>query len=188
MAVKVNTWLDPHFVYPDLVATAEAMVARTISTKEACVLARKVTGGEIRQTSIGRAVVIGPQRGATKALADLQAYANAHDQRTAERWAAFALMIEAQLGIGDLDLDAAPLGLSGALRGFDPCIRATHAQCPPEAVEFALHAVDSILKNPACTAPDLRARLKAVRTSFSACGGGTTGGLSGWFKSKFGSR
>lgn len=164
------------------------MVAGTISTKEACALARKTTGGEVRNTSIGRSLVIGPPEGASKALADLQAYANAHGQQTVERWAAFALMIEAQLGIGDLDPDAAPLGLSGALRGFEPCIRATHAQCPPEAVEFALHTVDSILKNPACTAPDLRARLMAARASFSACAGGTSGGLSGWFKSKFGSR
>ena len=184
----MDTLFDRRFEYPDLVTVAEAMVAGTISTKEACALARKTTGGEVRQTSVGRSLVIGPQEGASKALADLQTYANAHGQQTVERWAAFALMIEAQLGIGDLDPDAAHLGLSGALRGFEPCIRATHAQCPPEAVEFALHTVDSILKNPACTAPDLRARLKAARDSFSACAGETTGGLSRWFKSKFGSR
>jgi hypothetical protein len=165
----VDTLLDPNFEYPDLVLVAEAMVAGTISTKDACVLARKVTGGEIRQTSVGRALVIGPQKGATKALAELQTYANAHDQRTAERWAAFTLMIEAQLGAGDLDPAAAPMGLSNALRAFEPCVRATGARCPPEAVEFALQAVDSILENPACNDPDLRAGLTAARNSFSAC-------------------
>jgi hypothetical protein len=159
--------LDPNFEYPDLVEVAEAMVAGTISTKDACALARKVTGGEIRQTSVGRALVIGPQNGAMRALADLQTYANAHDQRGAERWAAFALMIEAQLGTGDLDPSAAPLGLSSALRVLEPCVRATGARCPPEAVEFALQAVDSILQNPACTDPSLRAFLMASRKSFS---------------------
>jgi len=165
----MNLLLDPKFEYPDLVGVAEAMVAGTISTKEACVLARKVTGGEIRQTSVGRARVIGPQNGATKALADLQAFANAHDQRTAERWAAFALMIETQLGSGDLDPEAAPIGLNYALSAFRPAVQATGARCPPEAVEFAVQAVDSILQNSACTDPDLRAFLTTTRASFSAC-------------------
>lgn len=165
----MDTLLDAHFVYPDLVAVAEAMVRRTISTKDACALARTVTGGEVRQTSVGRALVIGPHEGVIKALADLQAYANAHDDRTRERWAAFALMIETQLGCGDLGPGAAPIGLDGALREFEPCLKATGARCPPEAVEFALHAVDSILRSPACTDPPLRARLTAARTSFKAC-------------------
>lgn len=161
--------LDPNFEYPDLVVVAEAMVARTISTKDACALARKVTGGEIRQTSVGRALVIGPQHGATKVLADLQTYTNAHDQGTAERWAAFALMIEAQLGCGDLDPDAAPIALSNALRSFAPCVQATGARCPPEAVEFAVHVVDSILQNPSCIDQNIRAVLTAARGSFSGC-------------------
>src|SRR5689334_15214594 len=114
------------------------MVAGTTSTHDACALARKVTSGEIRQTSVGRSLVVGPQKGAMQALAALQAYANAHDQRTAERWAAFLLMIEAQLGAGDLDPEAAPIGLGNALRAFEPCLRATSASCPPEAVEFAV--------------------------------------------------
>jgi hypothetical protein len=182
----METLLDPNFEYPDLVVVAEAMVAGTISTKDACILARKVTGGEFRQTSIGRALVIGPQKGAKEALAELQAYANAHDQRTAERWSAFALIIEVQLGVGDLNPEAAPLGLSNALRVFEPCVRATGAQCPPEAVEFAIQIVDSILENPACTDPDLRRRLMATRDSFASCAPATNRGLRAWFKSRFG--
>lgn len=169
----MQTLLDPNFEYADLITVAEAMVARTISTKDACALARKVTGGEVRQTSVGQALVIGPQEGATKALAALQAYANAHDQHTAERWAAFALMIEAQLGSGDLEPAAAPVALSNALRGFEPCVRATGARCPPEAMEFAVQAVDSILQSPACTDQALRQHLAAAKDSFSACGRAT---------------
>jgi hypothetical protein len=161
--------LDPNFQYPDLVAVAEAMVAGTISIKEACALARKVTGGEIRQTSVGQARVIGPQNRAAKALADLQAFANAHDQRTPERWAAFVLMIEVQLGSGDLNPGAAPIALASALRAFAPCLQATDAQCPPEAVKFAVQTVDSILQNSACTDPELRTALTAARASFKAC-------------------
>ena len=183
----MDTLLDPGFDYPDLVTVAEAMVAKTISIKDACALARKTTGGEVRQTSVGRARVIGPQKGAMKGLSDLQAYANAHDQRTPERWAAFALMIEAQLGTGDLDPAAAPIGLSGALRGFEPAVRATGATCPPDAVEFALQAVDSIMGNPACTDPDLRMRLAAARKSFEACRTSQQG-VRKWFSSLFGSR
>src|SRR5262245_33771801 len=166
---EMDTLLDPNFEYPDLVIVAESMVAGTISTKDGCALARKVTGGEVRRTSIGPARVIGSQNGSTKALADLQVFANAHDQRTAERWAAFALMIEAQLGIGDLDPEAPPIALSSALRCFEPALRATGGICPPEGVEFAVQAVESILENPACTDRDLRLRLTAARDSFSAC-------------------
>lgn len=184
----MNTFLDPGFEYPDLVVTAEAMVAGTMSVKDACALARKVTGGEVRQTLAGRVLVIGPQAGAMKTLADLQAYANAHDQRTAERWAAFALLIEAQLGGGDLDPAAAPFALSNALRGFEPCVRATGARCPPEAVKFALQAVDSILQNPACTDPELRGRLRAAREGFSACATDAPKGVRGWLASLFRAR
>jgi hypothetical protein len=159
--------LDPNFEYPDLVAVAEAMVAGTISTEEACALARKVTGGEIRQTSVGRALVIGPQSRAEKVLKDIQAFAHTHNQSSAERWAAFALMIEAQLGIGDLDPEGAPIGLENALGAFMPAVKATGARCPPEAVEYAVWMVDSILQNPACTDPDLRAYLTKARASFS---------------------
>jgi hypothetical protein len=166
----MHTLLDPTFKSPDLVALAKAMAARTISTSDACALARRVTGGEVRETSVGRALVVGPIAGATKALENLQAYANAQDQESVERWAAFALMIEAQLGGGDLDPGAASIGLSNALRGFEPCLRATHGRCPPEAGEFAIHMVESILKNPACTDPDLRKRLMAARDSFRECG------------------
>ena len=162
--------LDPRFVYPDLVAVVESMVAGTIPLKDACELARKVTGGEVRQTSIGRARIIGPQEGAVHALSELQGYANDHDQLSTERWAAFALMIESQLGSGDLDPAAAPLALSNALRGFDACVRATHARCPPEAVKFALQATDSLLHSPACTDPILRTRLTVARAAFEACG------------------
>ena len=161
--------LDPGFLYPDLVAAAEAMVAGILSPKDGCVQARKVLGGEIRDTSIGRARIIGPEAGALRVLAELQAYANAHDQRAAERWAAFALMVEAQLGCGDLDPEAAPLGLAGALKPFDACVRATGAQCPPGGVKFALQAVDSLLDSSACTDPALRARLNLARTRFAAC-------------------
>ena len=122
--------LDPNFEYPDLVVVAEAMVAGTISIKAACVLARKVMGGEIRQTSVGRSIVIGPQNGMEKALADLQAYANAHDQHTTERWAAFALMIEAQLGIVNFEPAAAPVALGNAMRAFEPALKATGSRCP----------------------------------------------------------
>ena len=184
----MDTLLDPSFDYPDLVAVTEAMLAGTISTQDACVLARKVTGGEVRQTSVGRALVIGPQREAMKALAGLQAYASAHDQGSVERWGAFALIIESQLGISDLDPEAAPLGLSNALRAFEPCIRATGARCPPDAVPFAVQAVNSILENPACTDPDLRKRLTAARDSFRACARVRHQGLGGWFKSRFGLR
>ena len=165
----MNLLLDPRFAYPDLVSTAEAVVARTISLNEARALARKVTAGEVRQTSVGRARVVGPQDGATRALAELQAYANAHDQRSTERWAAFALMIEAQLGSGDLDPAAAAIGLSAALGAFDACVRATGASCPPQGVRFALQAADSLLESPACTDPAVRARLTAARTGFAAC-------------------
>jgi hypothetical protein len=164
------------------------MVAGTISTKDALVLARKVTGGEVRQTSVGQALVIGPQEGAVKTLADLQAYANAHDQRTVERWASFTLVIEAQLGAADLDPATAPVALGNALRAFEPCVRATGAQCPPEAVVFALQTVDSILQNPACTDPALRVRLNAARDSFSACAGEPRRSLLGWLKSLFRAR
>jgi hypothetical protein len=181
----VNTLFEPDFEYPDLVGVAEAMIAGTISMKDAIVLARKVTGGEVRNTSVGRAIVIGPKEGAVKTLADLQAYANAHDQQTVERWAAFALMIEAQLGVVNLDPEAAPVALGNALRGFEPCVRATGARCPPEAVGFALQVVDSILRNPACTDPTLRGRLDAARNSFRACAENPSRGLLGWFKSLF---
>lgn len=181
----MDTLLDPSFEYPDLVEVAEAMIAGTISTKDALVLASKVTGGEVRYTSVGRAIVIGPQEGAVKTLADLQAYANAHDQQTVERWAAFVLMIEAQLGIANLTPEAASVALGNALRSFEPCVRATGTCCPPEAVGFALQAVDSILRNPACTDPTLRSRLNAARNSFRACAENPSRGLLGWFKSLF---
>lgn len=165
----METLLDPRFEYPDLVAVTKAMIAGTISIKDACAQARKVTGGEVRNTSVGPALVIGPQSGATKALSDLQAYCIAKDQRTAEKWAGFALMIEAQLGVGNIDPAAAPIGLANALRSFEPCVRATGARCPANSVRFAVQAVDSILQSPACTSPDLRARLAIARESFSAC-------------------
>lgn len=165
----VETLLDPGFVYPDLVAAAERMVAGTISIKDGVALARKVTAGEVRQTSVGRARVIGPQNGASQVLAHLQAYSKAHDQRTSERWAAFLLMIEAQLGIGDRDSDAAHLGLANALTALEPCVKATGARCPPDAARFAVQAVASVLQSPACTDPSLRAHLTAARASFNAC-------------------
>lgn len=160
--------LDPCFAYPDLVSTAEAVVAGTMPLPDACALARKVTAGEVRRTSVGRARVVGPQDSAMRALAELQAYANAHDQRSAERWAAFALMIEAQLGSGDLDPETAPVGLGAALGAFDACVRATGARCPPVGVPFALRAADSLLASPACTDPAVRARLVAARAGFAA--------------------
>jgi len=171
----VNTLLDPRFKYPDLVMVAEAMVAGTVSTSDACALARKVTGGEIRETSVGRSLIIGPQEGAERVLAALQAYCKSHDQRTAERWAAFALVVEAQLGVGGLDPEAEGLGLTNALRVLTPCLKATGARCPPEAVEFAVHAVDSVLQSPACTDPDLRLLLTAARSRFAECSDSTSG-------------
>ena len=57
----METLLDPRFAYPDLVALAKAMVTGIISIRDGCALARKVTGGAARQTSVGLALVIGPQ-------------------------------------------------------------------------------------------------------------------------------
>ena len=165
----METYLDPNFEYPDLEAVAEAMVAGTIRTDEAFALARKILGGEVQQTSVGPARVIGPQSGGMKVMQELQTYANAHDQLSVERWAAFALITEVLLGQVDQEPAIAPLSLSSALKGFDACVRATKARCPPGAVEFAVHMVDSILKNPACTDPELRNRLAATRSSFKAC-------------------
>jgi len=180
----VETYLDPNFEYPDLEAVAESMVAGTIRTDEAFALARKIMGGEVRQTSVGKARVIGPHGGGMKVMQELQAYANAHDQQSVERWAAFALITEVLLGQVDQEPAIAPLSLSSALKGFDACVRATKARCPPGAVEIAVHMVDSILKNPACTDPELRNRLTAARSSFKACA--PPKGLLRWFKSRLG--
>lgn len=178
----MDTLLDPNFEYPDLEAVAESMVAGTIRTDDAFALARKIMGGEVRQTSIGKRRVIGPLGGGLKVMEELQAYANAHDQQSVERWAAFALITEVLLGQVDLEPEIAPLSLSSALKGFDACVRATKARCPPGAVEFAVHTVDSILKNPACTDAELRNRLNAARSSFQACA--PSKGLLKWFKSR----
>lgn len=180
----METYLDPKFEYPDLEAVAESMVAGTIRIDEAFALARKVMGGEVRQTSVGKARVIGPQAGGMKVMQELQVYANAHDQQSVERWAAFALITEVFLGQVDQEPAIAPLSLSSALKGFDACVRATKACCPPGAVEIAVHMVDSILKNPACTDPELRKRLTAARSSFKACA--RSKGLLSWFKSRLG--
>ena len=177
------TLLDANFEYPDLVAVAESMIAGTIRPKDAFKLARKVLGGEVRQTSVGQARVIGPQSGGMKVMAELQTYANAHDQQSVERWAAFALITEVLLGHVDQEPEIAPLSLSHALKGFDACVRATGARCPPAAVEFATHMVDSILSNPACTDPELRKRLADAKSKFKACA--TPKGLRGWAKSLF---
>lgn len=165
----METLLDPNFEYPDLLAVAESMVAGTIPTDRAFALARKVLGGEVRQTSIGRARVIGPQGGGERVMSELQKYATAHDQRSVERWAAFALITEVLLGHVDLEPAIAPMSLAGALKGFDACMRATEGRCPPGAVNFAVRMVDSILQNPACSDPELRQRLAAARISFNAC-------------------
>lgn len=179
----METLLDPNFEYPDLLAAAESMITGNIPIDTAFALARKVLGGEVRQTSIGRARVIGPQRGGERVMAELQQYANAHDQRSVERWAAFALITEVLLGHVDAEPAIAPMTLAGALKGFDACMRATEGRCPPGAVEFAVRMVDSILKNPACTDPKLRKRLAAAKSGFKAST--PSKGLMGWFKSRF---
>lgn len=165
----METLLDLNFDYPDLAETAQAMVAGTVSIEEALAKARSVLGGEIRSTVAGPARVIGPQERATKVLKYLQAYARDHNQDSAERWAAFLLMLEAQLGLGNIDAAAAPIALNTASRMMESCVNATGARCPPGAVKFALQAVDSILESPACSDPGLRARLTAAKTSFSRC-------------------
>jgi hypothetical protein len=167
----MNALMDPHFNYPDLVATTEGLVAGRISMNQAAELARKVTGGELRETSVGRALVVGPRQKELEILAKLQMYCNAHGSQTPERWAAFFLMIESQLGLSHFDSSVAAISLSNALAMLDKCVKATGSRCPATGVRFAVQTVDSILANPACIDPILRKRLGETRASFKECGG-----------------
>jgi hypothetical protein len=115
---------------------ADDLVQNRSSIADACTIAEETTAGSVRFVGGLRQRVLNSTRTVTDELSDLAAYIQKYPLEDPRRWAGTLLMVQAQLGAGNLgsvqNLVKRVVDVSGGV-------------CPAAASDFATAMVDSLL-------------------------------------------
>src|SRR6185369_17758200 len=115
---------------------ADDLVANRTTITEACRIAEETTAGSIVLVGGLRQRVLNSTRTVTNELQNLGVYIQRYPPEDPRRWAATLLMIQAQLGAGNL----------GAVQNLlKRVVDVSGGVCPSAASDFATAMVDTVL-------------------------------------------
>lgn len=115
---------------------ADDLVQNRASIEEACRIAEETTAGSVRLVGGLRQRVLNSTRTVTNELRDLALYIQKYPPEDLRRWAATLLMVQAQLGAGNL----------GSVQNLlKRVVDVSGGACPDAASDFATAMVDSLL-------------------------------------------